>query len=117
MDILRYPYELLTRPIEKDELRIGHYSDIAAMKVNAILNRGTKKDFWDIAELLDHMSLEKIIEQFEKMYPDNRLLISIPQALVYFDDAESSPNPVTLNSTSWEQVKSKLQKAVRDYLY
>ena len=29
--------------------------DIVAMKVQTILGRGKKKDFWDIAQLLEHL--------------------------------------------------------------
>ena len=29
--------------------------DLAAMKLNAIANRGSKKDFFDLAELLNHL--------------------------------------------------------------
>ncbi len=34
--------------------------DIAAMKIIAVANRGSKKDFFDIAVLLDHFSLTEI---------------------------------------------------------
>ncbi len=35
--------------------------DLIAMKINAILGRGRKKDFWDIYELVYHYSLSNII--------------------------------------------------------
>ena len=34
------------------------FSDIIAMKINAVLKRAAKKDFWDIAELLTHFNIE-----------------------------------------------------------
>lgn len=36
--------------------------DIIAMKVQAILGRGRKKDFWDVAELLNHYSIHDFIK-------------------------------------------------------
>jgi hypothetical protein len=32
------------------------------MKIQAILGRGKKKDFWDLFELLQHYSLQQIID-------------------------------------------------------
>jgi hypothetical protein len=86
------------------------------MKISAILRRAVKKDFWDIAELLKHYSLEEFIQFYELKYPNEHLLISIPRALSYFDDAEESPTPDCLNGLSWEQVKEIIRKAVREYL-
>jgi hypothetical protein len=34
-----------------------HNKDIAARKINAILGRGDKKDFWDFAELFKTYTL------------------------------------------------------------
>ena len=116
VDFVSYPYELLHQPIAVNGIRMAHFKDIAAMKINAMLNRGTKKDFWDIAELLNHMSIDEIISQFEKMYPASRLLISVPQAMVYFEDAENSPDPVSLNGMSWSDVKDLIERKVSEYL-
>jgi len=44
------------------------------------------------------------------------LLISIPQTITYFDDADLSQDPICLLGLSWEDVKNKIRSAVRDYL-
>jgi hypothetical protein len=42
------------------------------------------------------------------------LLISVPQAITYFKDAEESEDPVSLKNQSWQQVKRSItQKADR----
>jgi hypothetical protein len=87
-----------------------------AMKVAAILKRGVKKDFWDIAELLDHYSVEDFINCYNRKFPNHQLLISIPQALVYFADAEESEDPVSLKGLTWGAVKRKIQDSVNNYL-
>ena len=66
------------------------------MKVAAILKSAAKKDFWDIAELLDHFSMDELIGCYNKKYPSHQLLISIPQAMSYFVDAKESEGPVSL---------------------
>lgn len=44
------------------------------------------------------------------------LLISIPQALTYFADAEESEAPVSLKGQTWEGVKRFIQQHVNEYL-
>jgi hypothetical protein len=116
VDIVNYEHAMLEKPLIIDGLRLYNPVDIGAMKINAILRRGSKKDFWDIRELLNHFSLDKLITSFEKKFPDQRQLISVPQALVYFDDAESSPDPICLKNLKWEVIKRDIQKAVSLYL-
>lgn len=116
VDIIHYPHPLL-KPIEViDNIKLYSEIDIAAMKINAILGRGVKKDFFDLVELLKHFNLEEIIDAYQKKYPNQHYLISIPNSLIYFVDAEDSPNPVSLNNTSWEEVKNTLKTTVRNYL-
>ncbi len=44
------------------------------------------------------------------------LLISIPQAITYFVDAEESETPVSLKNQAWDNVKKNIQQKVRAYL-
>ena len=90
--------------------------DIIAMKLNAILGRGKKKDFWDLYELFRHYTLEEMISFHEKKFPEQNLLITIPQAITYFDDAEESEEPVSLKGQKWKSVKKLIQQKVNDYL-
>ena len=66
------------------------------MKVQAILGRGRKKDFWDVAELLNHFSIADFIQFHEEKYASQNLLISVPQRLTYFADVDESETPVSL---------------------
>lgn len=87
-----------------------------AMKVAAILKRAVKKDFWDISELLDHYSMNELVDSYNKKYPNHQLLISIPQALTYFVEAEESEDPVSLKGQTWTTVKKKISQKVNSYL-
>lgn len=115
-DIIHYPHAQLHTPETIDGIRVYDIRDIAAMKINAILGRGKKKDFWDVYELLQHYSLSEIMSFHKKKYPSQMLLISIPHALIYFADAEESEEPVSLKGQTWESVKRFIQLKVRDYL-
>jgi hypothetical protein len=116
VDIVHYPNAPIFEPKVIDGIKMYAPQDIAAMKVNAILGRGKKKDFWGISELLNHFSLENIMQWHKQKYPNQMLLISIPHALAYFEEAEESEEPVSLKGQTWAGVQKKLRKAVSEYL-
>jgi Nucleotidyl transferase AbiEii toxin, Type IV TA system len=116
VDIVRYPHVRLVEPSIEDGIPMYDSIDIAAMKIQAILGRGKKKDFWDLAELLQHFSLKQIIEFHSQKFPSQMLLISIPQAITYFADADESEEPVSLKGQTWETVKHTISQKVSDYL-
>ena len=89
--------------------------DIIAMKIFAILQRAQKKDFWDLAELLQHYGFKQSVEAYTEKYPNNQMLISIPYAVTYFEDAEESEEPISLKGQTWESVKKIVQKKVNEY--
>ena len=116
VDVVHYPHKQLEPLIEEEGIRMYNHADIAAMKIQAILGRGKKKDFWDIAELLQNFSLQQIISWHNAKFPNQMLLISIPQALTYFVDAEESEDPVSLKGQTWLSVKKQIQENVSEYL-
>ena len=85
-------------------IRMAGIKDIAAMKVTAVIGRGTKKDFIDISFLLHHLSLNEILDFYSTKYDDGSVFMAM-KSLVYFDDAEKEPMPDMLINKSWEQVK------------
>ena len=116
VDIVRHPHPLL-RPVEViDGIRFFSNEDIIAMKVQAILGRGKKKDFWDIAELLQHYSVRNFIDFHREKYSRQNLLISAPQAMIFFADAEESDTPVSLKGQSWTTIQKAIQRKVAEYL-
>lgn len=114
--IQHYQYKLIDIVFSDSGVKMFGLKDIAAMKINAILKRAVKKDFFDLNELLNLFSMAELIEFYFQKYPDQMLPISIPYALSYFDEAEQSENPVSLNKITWEMVKKNIQKKVREYL-
>ncbi len=90
--------------------------DIIAMKVQAILGRGKKKDFWDIAELLRHFSIADFVQFHKEKYATQNLLITVPNAITFFADAEESENPVSLKKQTWKGVQKFISTKVSEYL-
>lgn len=116
VDLVYYPHQLIN-PVEMyDDIRIYSDADIAAMKIQAILGRGKKKDFWDLYELLQYYSLQQIMDWHKQKYPNQMLAISIPNAITYFTDADESETPVSYKNQTWPEIKTAIQKIVRDYL-
>lgn len=116
IDLVKHQFALIDQVEVIDGIRMISIPDIIAMKVNAIMKRAVKKDFWDICELLNHYSIPDIIQCYEKKFPSQQLLISVPHALIYFDDAEESEDPISLKGQTWEAVKKSIQKHVREFL-
>ena len=116
IDIVRHPHPLI-RPIQIIEgIRMFSTEDIIAMKVQAILGRGKKKDFWDIAELLNHFSVNDFINFHKEKYTTQNLLITVPQAITFFADADESEDPISLKKQTWDTVKKVISAKVDEFL-
>ncbi len=115
VDCVLAPFPYL-RPIEViEDIRMVSVPDIIAMKLGAASSRGVKKDFWDIAELLDHYKIEEMLVFFAEKYKASDPFFVL-RSLTYFEDAETQIDPDPLKKITWEQVKSKIEKAVTKYL-
>ncbi|MCX6223695.1 MAG: nucleotidyl transferase AbiEii/AbiGii toxin family protein [Bacteroidia bacterium] len=116
VDIVYFPHLPIAAIEVEDNIRMYSCPDIGAMKIQAILGRGKKKDFWDLFELLQHYSLQQIMDWHKQKYPTQMLAISIPNAITYFVDADESEEPVSFKKQTWVRVKKGIQQVVRDYL-
>lgn len=106
-------HEYPTLHVHEDLQRAKLYSipDVAAMKINAVIGRGAKKDFWDVACLLQQFSLTALIDFYNRKYPpaDAGLII---RSLSYFEDAEREPDPISLNKVSWKGIRETIEDAI-----
>ena len=93
--------------VEEESLVLASPEDIASMKLSAITNRGTKKYFIDLYELLDHFSLEQMFGFYREKYTDAIPFMTL-KSLAWFEDAEEDPMPFMLKNYSWENVKTKI---------
>lgn len=102
---------MLESIVRIDEVSLISLPDTAAMKLNAFANRGSKKDFYDMVELLNHLTLPQMIGYFAEKYPATDPFTVI-RSLAWFEDAETEPDPISLNGTTWAAVKAKVSVAV-----
>jgi len=75
VDIVNYPYPWLNTVINQDNLNLAGIKDIAAMKLAAIIGRGTMKDFIDLYFLLKQFSLNQILEFYKQKYKDGSVFL------------------------------------------
>ncbi len=115
IDFVKYPYPLIKKVIKIDGLCLLSIEDIIAMKLSAIANRGAKKDFFDIYELMKIYSISDMFKFFSIKFPKTAHF-HILKSLTYFEDAEPEFDPISLNNTSWEEVKSTIEKSVAEYM-
>jgi predicted nucleotidyltransferase component of viral defense system len=116
IDIIRFSHPIIEQTMEIDGIRMYAPKDIVAMKVQAILGRAKKKDFWDIAELLKHFTVADFVAFHKEKFSTHYSLISVPQVMTYFDDAEEDVDPISLKGQTWETVKREISAKVSEYL-
>lgn len=115
VDLLSHQYPQLSEQEDIEGIRFMSIKDIAAMKLSAMAQRGSKKDFFDVDELLRHFSLRELISFYSKKYNEQNLFYLL-KSITYFEDAESEPDPNVLNGVSWGDVKSNLIKAANTFI-
>jgi hypothetical protein len=114
VSFMQFEYPFLAQPeeIEGRSLRLADPRDLAAMKLLAVTQRGTRKDFIDIYELLRQGGdLRTMLTDYQNKFA-LASAISALRALVYFDDAEREPVPEMLVPLAWPELKDKLRAAV-----
>ncbi len=114
VDVVRYPYPWIIKPIITDKLLLASKEDIAAMKLAAITGRGSKKDFVDIYFLLQEFSLQQLFDFYDMKFHDgNRFLVL--KSLTYFEDAERDQMPKMLIDVDWKTVKTFIKTLVNNF--
>lgn len=110
--IFHYKYSLLEQTVPFEGIKLASLADIAAMKIHAIEDRGTKRDFIDTYLLAKKFSLERMLDFYQKKYGVlEEHHYSILRSLDYFEDAEmESDMPQMLIPIDWEEVKKYFRK-------
>ena len=104
-------YPLVQQPVLLEGIPLATVPEIGAMKLAAIIGRGTRKDMVDLYYLLQVVSLETIFEVAAVKYARVRSFpVSAMRALAYFADAEALPMPRMLDRTSWPKMKKFLER-------
>ncbi len=112
---IHYPYPLLAPPDRWDDFgcSIASLTDLSCMKLWAVANRGSRKDFIDVYALLRHgASLPEVLQLYRQKFAV-RDTMPILYGLAYFEDAEKQPMPEMLIPEDWNGMKSAIQQWTR----
>ena len=85
------------------------------MKIAAIVNRGTKKDFIDLNELFNYFNLKEIIDFYISKFKDSSVFFAL-KSVLYFEDAETEEMPYMFKNITWQTVKDNIKKAHASYM-
>lgn len=107
-----YKYPLLKKTIPFEGIQLASLADIAAMKIHAIEQRGTRRDFIDVYFLSKSFTLENMLSFYQKKYAVSEdHLYSLFRSLDYFEDAQKETQmPKMKTSLDWEEVKEYFRK-------
>ncbi|MFN4854884.1 MAG: nucleotidyl transferase AbiEii/AbiGii toxin family protein [Bacteroidota bacterium] len=121
-DVIDWSAPFSLPPAQIDFIRMASLEDIIRMKLEIITSppeiiRYDKKDFIDIAVLFDYFSINDMIRIFSKAYPkfaspERNIL----EGLQCAELADKKPMPRMLIPLTWEEVKKKIDAAIKEYL-
>ena len=115
VDVIDYSrYAWIDTPVEESGIILASPKDIAAMKINAVEGRGSRKDFVDIYMLLQHYSLDELLDFYALKYPNHSVFRALLN-LTYFDDAETQAMPKMFIPETWDEMKSYISSKVKEY--
>ncbi len=115
VSFIAYPFFVPKQEfIKYGSIQILQTLDIAVMKIVAISQRGRKRDFFDLFWCAKNVEpLIDIIRRLPEQYPSvAHDYHHILKSLVYFDDAETDPDPVIKFDASWKIVKDFFEKEI-----
>jgi len=104
-------YPLVQEPLLLEGVPVATIEEIGAMKLAAIMARGTRKDYIDLYFILQQTPLERLFEVAAVKYARVRTFaVSAVRALTYFADAEAAPMPQMIQRASWSTIKRFLEQ-------
>ena len=107
-----YPYPILEPFREYAGAQIASLEDLAAMKIDAISRRGTKRDFIDLYVICQRqMSLDLALDLYFQKFVDYKIsLVHVLKSLFYFSDADQDEMPNMIDPISWLEIKSFFER-------
>ncbi|MBV6451749.1 MAG: hypothetical protein MHPDNHAH_02496 [Anaerolineales bacterium] len=101
-----YGFPLVAPLVEMEGVRLASIEDIALMKMDALLSRAARKDFYDLYFICQKFRLRQILDLAPQKYANVRdFEVQTVKRLAYFENAEAEPDPILLQPASWDAVK------------
>lgn len=96
----------------EQNIRFSSLEEVAAMKFEVIAQGGRKKDFWDIHELLERYTLDRLIDFYLKRNPFGFTKDEILIKVIDFSVADNDFTPNCFRDKDWEIIKLDFEELV-----
>jgi predicted nucleotidyltransferase component of viral defense system len=115
VDCVHFRYPFAFPLIEEEGMRLADMRDVASMKLDTVMKRGSRKDFYDMYYLFERYSPLEIIEWHKQMFK-HETNFHVIRSLTYFEDAEIAEQPFVYDKkVTWEKVKKRMVEIVRTH--
>jgi hypothetical protein len=102
-----YGYPLVSPPLMLGNMALAGPADIGLMKLDALITRGSRKDFLDLFFISRLISFETLLQLSEKKYSMFRdFPLMALESMLQFERADGDIQPEMLMGVSWYEVKA-----------
>lgn len=119
LSFFRYSYSLIRPLVSYQSVDLASPEDIVAMKIEAIIGRGLKRDFVDIYFAIKRYGIKKILNFYKEKYPEIFNEYNCITALSYFEDAEKKEQGrkriYIYSGITWPEIKKFIIEKVKKY--
>ncbi|PIR72259.1 MAG: hypothetical protein COU42_01955 [Candidatus Nealsonbacteria bacterium CG10_big_fil_rev_8_21_14_0_10_36_24] len=119
LSFFRYPYLLIRPLVSYETVKLTSAEDIIAMKIEAIITRGKKRDFVDMYFAMRRYGIKKVLGFFKEKYPEVFNEYNCVTALTYFEDAEKKEQGrkrvYIYSGVTWPAIKKYITEEVKKY--
>lgn len=110
-----YKYANIDNFIETPYFKIASVKDIWAMKLWAIQNRATNKDYVDLYYIIKKIGINSLLSSFFEKYSQVSTKSHLVKSLIYFEDLTEEKLILKENIT-FEKIKKLLIKEVERFM-
>lgn len=111
LDIYNWAVKFIRPALREGVIRLASLEDIAAFKLDAICHRKEKKDYVDIAVLLEKFSFGQMLDFYKEKFPMNDLRMVLTQILDT-EGLENSVEPIMLIELSPDKAFLQIEEQV-----
>jgi predicted nucleotidyltransferase component of viral defense system len=102
-----YGYPLINAAVKLENMALASIADIGLMKCDALVTRGSRKDFYDLFYITKSIPLLDLLQLASKKYPQFRdFPLLVLESMTLFENADRDLQPVLFDEVPWEEVKN-----------
>lgn len=102
-----YGYQLVGEAVKFQQVMLASPIDIGLMKLDALISRASRKDFYDLYFIAQSTSLNSLLDLGKTKYPYSRdFELEAVESLTFFENADRDIQPNLLVPVDWNLVKS-----------